>query len=162
MIRPALTFVLVFMFFLLRQPRAQNAVEIDHAPLVIGSAPAFRPFRQHTCADWRSEMSLVKGLPGLPSLVVGVAIVGLTPAGPLARARTLVAAPSVVTGTGAGLVSTVRVLDGTTGQRSRALKPFGDAVTAGARVAVGDINADGTPDIVVAAGPGASPIVKVL
>jgi len=107
-------------------------------------------------------MSLLKGFPALPSLAFGAAIIAMTPAGPLAKTRALVPTPAVVTGTGAGLVATVRVVDGTTGQRSRALRPFGDGVATGARVAVGDVNADGTPDIVVAAGPGASPIVKVL
>src|SRR5262245_26353054 len=102
-------------------------------------------------------MGRSKGLPGLPSFVFCMAIIAMTSAGPLARTRALVPSPAVVAGTGAGVVPTLRVFDGATGQRSRALKPFGDAVTAGARVAVGDVNADGTPDIVVAAGSGVSP-----
>lgn len=158
---PALTFVLVFMFFLPRQPRAQTAIEIDHATRVI----AFRPFFARSsskCPDWRSDMDLLKGLTGLPSLAFGVAIIAMTPAGPGARPRALVPAPAIVTGSGAGMESTVRVFEGATGQRSRALKPFGDGVTVGARVAVGDVNADGTPDLVVAAAPGASPLVKIL
>ena len=107
-------------------------------------------------------MSLSKVVPGLPSVVCGASIIAMTSAGPLAKSRTLVPAPAIVTGTGAGLVPTVRVFDQPTGHRSRALKPFGDGLTPGARVAVGDVNADGTPDIVVATGPGTSPTVSVL
>ena len=44
---PALRLVLLFMGCLLSLPRAQNAVDIDHAPQVIGSRPFLRPFK-HT------------------------------------------------------------------------------------------------------------------
>src|SRR5262249_17722236 len=97
-----------------------------------------------------------------PSIVCGTAIVAVTSAVPLARPRLLVPAPAVVTGTGAGLAPTVRIVDESTGKRSGGLEPFGSGLTTGARVAVGDVNADGTPDIVVATGPGAPPIVKIV
>jgi hypothetical protein len=66
-----------------------------------------------------------------------MAIVAMTSAGTLARTRALVPAPAVVTGAGAGLVPTVSVFDQSTGTRSRRLKPFGDGLITGARVAVG-------------------------
>ncbi|HJZ70993.1 MAG TPA: VCBS repeat-containing protein [Vicinamibacterales bacterium] len=107
-------------------------------------------------------MTLSKGVPGLPALVCSLAIVATTSAGPAARTRALVPTPAVVTGTGAGLVPTVTVFDASTGQRGHKLNPFGDGPPAGVRLAVGDVNADGTPDIVAAAGPSASPIVTIL
>ena len=106
-------------------------------------------------------MNLAKLVPGGRSIVCGTAILAMTSAVPLARPRTLVPAPAVLTGTGGGLVPTVRIVDESTGKRSGGLTPFGDGLTTGVRVAVGDVNADGTPDIVVAMGPGASPIVKI-
>jgi len=96
------------------------------------------------------------------SIVCGMGILAITPAGTLARTRTLVPEPALVTGTGAGLVPTVSIFGESTGKRIGRLVPFGDGLTTGARVAVGDVNADGTPDIVVATGPGAAPIVKIL
>ena len=107
-------------------------------------------------------MSGSRVLPGGLSIVCGLTILATTPAGTLARTRSLVPAPAVVTGTGAGLVPAVGIFGGSTGKRIDRLKPFGDGVTAGARVAVGDVNADGTPDIVVATGAGAPPMVKIL
>lgn len=41
------------------------------------------------------------------------------------------------------------------------LYPFGPLFRGGARVATGDVNADGVSDVIVAAGPGGSPVVKV-
>jgi hypothetical protein len=42
------------------------------------------------------------------------------------------------------------------------LRPFEDSFTGGVRVAVGDVNADGYPDIAVAPGVGGAPRVKIL
>lgn len=70
----------------------------------------------------------------------------------------------IITGAGAGLPR-VRVFDGLLGlpmadKRGNFLA-FGAAFSGGVRVAAGDVNGDLTPDIIVAAGPGGTPTVKV-
>ena len=47
------------------------------------------------------------------------------------------------------------------GTFNRAFNPYGPAFTGGARVVTGDVNGDGTDDIIVAPGPGGSPEIKV-
>lgn len=63
-------------------------------------------------------------------------------------------------GSDVGAPSEVRVFDRLTGVLKFDLNPFG-AFTGGVRVATGDVNGDGTPDIVVTAGPGGGPAVKI-
>jgi hypothetical protein len=59
-----------------------------------------------------------------------------------------------------GGASIVRVYN-EDGSPARDITPFGAGFTGGARVAVGDVTGDGTDDIVVTAGPGGGPEVKV-
>ncbi|MDB5309224.1 MAG: hlyA 3 [Gemmataceae bacterium] len=47
------------------------------------------------------------------------------------------------------------------GSLARTINPYGPGFTGGVRVATGDVNGDGTDDIVVAPGPGGGPEVKV-
>jgi hypothetical protein len=79
----------------------------------------------------------------------------------------------VVTGPGAGaafgwpvgfgaVVPAVRVFDGATGAAGREVVPFGPRFTGGVRVAAADLTGDGRADLVVAAGPGGGPHVRVL
>jgi hypothetical protein len=68
--------------------------------------------------------------------------------------------PDIITGAGQGGGPHVRVFDGQNGAPILNLFPFG-AFTGGVRVASGDINNDGRADIIVAAGPGGGPHVKV-
>src|SRR5262245_50579753 len=162
MIRPALMFVLVFMRASLRRHGRKKGRKTI-TPTRDRFRTRFPPVLPvQRVALRRRVMNRPKSLPRVPSIVCGMAIIAMASAGPSARTRALVPAPAVVTGTGTGLVPTVRVFDESTGRRSRTLKPFGDGSTTGARVAVGDVNGDGTPDIVVATGPGTLPIVKIL
>jgi streptogramin lyase len=67
----------------------------------------------------------------------------------------------IVTGAGTGGGPDVRVVDESTGQLVRDFFPYVSGFTGGVRVAMGDINHDGIPDIVTAPGPGGGPDVKV-
>lgn len=64
-------------------------------------------------------------------------------------------------GTGFGRPTQVNVYHPTTHHLIGIINPFGQHHTGGARVATGDVTGDGVEDIIVAAGPGGLPIVKV-
>jgi len=74
----------------------------------------------------------------------------------------------VVVGAGPGGGAEVKVYDGAAIAKQRSLVLMADffawqlgTFSGGVTVAVGDINADGTPDLIVGAGPGGMPEVKV-
>ena len=75
------------------------------------------------------------------------------------------AVPDLVTGPGPGGAPNVRVIDGKTGQTVPgplgSFYAYDPSFTGGVRVAVADVNGDGTPDIITGAGPGGGPHVKV-
>jgi hypothetical protein len=77
--------------------------------------------------------------------------------------RGLAAIPdsTLATGADAGGGPHVRVFDGFSGTQKFSLFPYPVNFTGGARVATGDVNLDGAPDIVTAAGPGGGPHVRV-
>jgi hypothetical protein len=56
----------------------------------------------------------------------------------------------------------VRVFDGSTLSMTREFMAYDPAFLGGARLAIGDVNGDGTPDIITAPGPGGGPDVRVL
>src|SRR5205823_14829135 len=68
----------------------------------------------------------------------------------------------LVAGSGAGDAGTVAVFNATTGQAVATFPPFGPSFTGGVHVAVADINNDGFPDMICAAGAGGGPDVKVI
>lgn len=67
----------------------------------------------------------------------------------------------VAYGTGTGVASTVLVIDTATGQEVFRIRPFPDSFTGGISLAAGDVSGDGVADIVVGAGTGGGPNVKV-
>ncbi len=64
-------------------------------------------------------------------------------------------------GAGAGFSPVVRVFNYRTGVEVFRFNAFDPGFLGGVETATGDVNGDGTPDIIVAAGPGAGPHVKV-
>lgn len=67
----------------------------------------------------------------------------------------------VVVSLDTGGISSIKVLSGANGATIANLMPFASTFAGGARVAVGDVNGDGTVDLVVGMGPGSTPTVKV-
>jgi hypothetical protein len=66
-----------------------------------------------------------------------------------------------VTGADAGGGPQVNVYNATTGALEDAFFAYNPAFTGGVRVAAGDVNGDGIPDVICAAGPGGGPHVEV-
>jgi len=67
----------------------------------------------------------------------------------------------IVAGTGPGVATLVRVLDGVTGAELFAVAPFESSFTGGVYVAAGDITGDGVPDLVITPDEGGGPRVRI-
>lgn len=69
--------------------------------------------------------------------------------------------PDLVTGPGAGGGPRVRVFDGVTGRGVRNFLVYEETFRGGVSVATGDVDGDGVIDIIVGAGVGGGPRVRV-
>lgn len=69
--------------------------------------------------------------------------------------------PDLITGAGAGGGPHVRVFDGATGEVLRSFFAFDASFTGGVSIAVADVDGDGTADLIVGAGAGGGPHVRV-
>jgi hypothetical protein len=67
----------------------------------------------------------------------------------------------IVTGTGPGVASRVRVFDGKTGNELFAISPFESRFTGGVYIAAGDITGDGKADLAISAGNLGGPRVRL-
>ncbi len=67
----------------------------------------------------------------------------------------------VATGADAGGGPTVNVYNAATGAETTSFNAFPASFAGGVRVAVADVNGDGTPDVICGAGPGGGPEVRV-
>ena len=73
----------------------------------------------------------------------------------------LAPAALVAVGAGPGSVGRVQVFDAATSALKYDLLPFGSGFRGGVNVAVGDVNGDGTPDVVASVAGGGAPRVRV-
>jgi autotransporter-associated beta strand protein len=101
--------------------------------------------------------------PGMYSVAITVSN-GVGPAVTQAFVITIVPSTThyIVTGAGAGGGPQVNVYNAGTGALVASFFAFAPSFTGGVRVAVADVNSDGTPDIICAAGPGGGPQVIVI
>ncbi|OWK46556.1 Flagellar hook-length control protein FliK [Fimbriiglobus ruber] len=67
----------------------------------------------------------------------------------------------IVVGTGPGVANEVEILDGKTGAVLATFQPFESTFTGGVFVAVGDVNGDGVPDVIVTPDQTGGPVVAV-
>jgi RHS repeat-associated protein len=128
--------------------------------LVPQGAGAGRHHRPHHTAVPTSPHRLSAGGPGAlapaPSGGSGSRASPLAgPAGPSGSTGLL------AVGADAGSLPLVRVLDAATGRVKFSFFAYVPAFRGVVRVAVGDVNGDGTPDIITAPGPGGGSVVKV-
>lgn len=65
------------------------------------------------------------------------------------------------TGSDAGTTPTVTVYDAATGNVKFTIQAYAATFRGGVRVAIGDVNGDGTQDLIVAPGAGSAPLVKI-
>jgi hypothetical protein len=71
------------------------------------------------------------------------------------------ARPIIVTAAGPGMAPEVKVYDANTGTLLLDFDAYDPHFLGGVRVAVGDVNGDGIPDIITAPGPGGGPDIRV-
>lgn len=67
----------------------------------------------------------------------------------------------IAVGPDAGSAPVVQVIDATTHTEKFTLTPYESKFRGGVRVAVGDVNGDGMPDVITAPGSGRAPLIKV-
>jgi hypothetical protein len=106
------------------------------------------------------------GLTSLYGILLGTG--AATPIGPIANGSIQVTGLAVVprsmlvTAPGPGGGPHVRVFDGHSGEVTNEFLAYLPSFTGGVRVATGDVNRDGIPDIITGPGPGGGPHIKVI
>src|SRR6266540_4239278 len=75
--------------------------------------------------------------------------------------RTVPTSAMIAVGSGPGNLAIVRVIDSTTGADIRTFLPYGTTFTGGVNVALGNVNGDGTPDIITGVLGSGPSLIKV-
>ncbi len=70
-------------------------------------------------------------------------------------------AVDIVAGTGPGIATRVRILDGVDGRELHSIDPFESSFTGGVYVVAGDLSGDGVPDFVITPDEGGGPRVDI-
>ena len=118
------------------------------APLAMGSGPGISPIVRVISAT--ADRTLA---PYVPWFLGGVNVT----LGDIDGDGTV----DIITGAGPGGGPHVRVLSGVDFHDLASFYAFDPAFAGGVHVALGDIDGDGTPDIITGMGPGGSPLVRV-
>src|SRR5262249_34273878 len=79
----------------------------------------------------------------------------------VAQATIIVGTQILATGADAGGAPEVKVFDAAQGGFKYSFLAYDSSFTGGVRVAGGDINRDGIPDVITATGPGMAPLVRI-
>jgi hypothetical protein len=111
-------------------------------------------------AVWADNSGDITGNPDPPSLDIATAAITLNGGGSNGNGTGKTTGTSFV-GADAGEPPIVRLVDLATGATVFQTMAFSPTFTGGVRVARGDVNGDGVPDLIAAAGPGGGPQVKV-
>jgi hypothetical protein len=107
-----------------------------------------------------SKQQLLANLPNGGGNVAGTSVFSTDPSFANIN-RMAMGTHLMAVGADIGSAPTVRVFNFTTGQQMFNITAYNAAFLGGVRVAVGDVNGDGTPDIITAPGAGGGPNVKV-
>ena len=124
-----------------------------------------RQFLASTTGTGRTSPQLTENsttsqaVPSSPGVVAPVTLLPLQPR--FTAGTNPDSAAIIATGAGPGTSPLVRVFDYSTGLEKFRFLAYEESYTGGVRTAVGDINGDGVPDIVVATGLGGGPRVRV-
>jgi hypothetical protein len=106
----------------------------------------------------RQQTGQVRGLVDLTGQLVGATVAPPPPSAPIVPGQRRTA---VVTGADAGGGPHVRIYPSQRGDDFHEMFAYHPDFRGGVRVAVGDVNGDGVPDIITAPGPGMPPLIRV-
>lgn len=133
------------------KPAGAPVAPVTHLPIVVGAGPGGGPLVKVLGTPKLDTLSSFFAFDPAFDPGVAVAIGDVNGDGK----------PDVIAGAGPGGGPHVKVFDGATGGLLRSFFAFDPAFKGGVNVAAGDVNGDGRADVIVAAGPGGGPQVKV-
>jgi hypothetical protein len=143
-----------------------GGITLNNAALSLNFGNGFVPRagQKFVIVDVTGQFTNVPPGPYMQNQVTFIASYTSGPAGTdfvLTVAQSPASPTVVVAAAGAGGAPLVNVYNAANGQLITSFYAFAPSFTGGVRVAVADVNSDGTPDIICGAGPGGGPEVAV-